>query len=114
MFMPFGELGLGELSEEQKESFLNDLGSELGHGERIEAVNSSNVVRKGVGWDTLSHAADAVEVIGFMYVVGKSSPKTLRNFFDFANQWTKKRKIKYDAKKIQEWVDFMEDNHEVK
>jgi hypothetical protein len=108
MFITLEQLGLGKLAEDEKKSFISYVKVNLSEDENIEPFNSAQMVRKGVGWETAAHAVDAATIIGFIYKAGKASPKTLRSFFEFAKKWTKENDIKYEEKKIAEFVEFME------
>lgn len=108
MFIPFGEIGLGKLSEKDKQSFLDYLSGQLEDKGAIKPVMNSEMVRKGVGWDTVSKAADIAQIVGFTYIVGKGTPKTLRNFFEYAKQWAHKNNKDYNTKEIEAFVEFME------
>lgn len=108
MFIPFGELGLGNLTEEQKKDFISFVSNELNYNEKVEPFLEAQMVRKGVDWNTINNAESAATIIGIMYKAGKSTPKTLRSFFEFAKKWTKKNNIEYDEKRIADFVEFME------
>ncbi len=108
MFIPFGELGLGKLSESQKKNFISFVGSQLDDDEKVEPFKESQMIRKSVDWNIINNIASTATIIGFIYKAGKSAPKTLRNFFEFSKNWAKKNNIEYDEKQIADWVEFME------
>lgn len=108
MFIPFGELGLGKLNQEQKRAFIAFLESSLAADEKIEPINEAQMVRKGMGWDTASKAADAVQLIGFIYFVGKGAEKKLRDFFKIAKKWVSKNNVDYDTDTIKKIADALD------
>jgi len=108
MFIPFGELGLGKLSENDKKSFVSFLKGNIGSDENIESVSSAQVVRKGLDWNMVNDTASTATIIGIMYKAGKATPKGLRSFFELAKMWANKNKVEYDEKEIEAWVEFME------
>lgn len=113
MFIPFGELDLGNLNAIEKKSFINYIKAELNADENVEEVNSAQLVKNGISWESLSRAADVAQIVGFMYFAGKSTPKTLRNFYEYAKKWSEKNHKHYDAEKVEKIVTFLEQGKNV-
>lgn len=82
----------------------------MSEDEKIEPITEAQIVRNGLGWDKVSHAADVMQIIGFIYLVGSGTPKKLRDFFDLAKKWAKTKRIDYDEEEISKFIEFMEKN----
>lgn len=114
MFVYFGQLGLGGLTENEKLEFIDYLNSSLradGAG-RVEIVRREEIHTN----DAFGMLGDVLNVITAMKLIAEASKsKKLRYFFDKAGEWLKSKNMDTSAhSEARRMIDFLESDEDDK
>ena len=112
MFVNLGQIGLGELSEEEKLEFIDYLNLNL----KQEGLGAAQPVMRdqihtNSAFEILGNTVNVIAAIQVLYAVGKSKPT--RFIYDQAKSWLKsKNKDTSHMEQVERMIAFIESGDE--
>ena len=115
MFIPLGQIGMGQLTEDEKREFIDFLNAKLAEeGAGSVKPIMEDEIHKNSAFDVLSNT---LNVIAAVQIIGgaASKNKKVRDIYDQAVVWMKsKGKDTAHMGDVEKTISFMEENSDAK